>query len=172
MSLVGGESTGKSTLAAALGESLPAVVVDETLRQFVVDRGRVPTADEQHLVMTTQIDREAEAQRVAGAAGRSWVVSDGGALMTAVYSIVYYRDDSLLEAALAHHRNCALTVLCDTDFAWQSDQGQRDGPQARDEAQRVLIGLSAEQGLPFLTASGPVDDRVAQVMATLEVSRR
>ena len=168
VSLVGGESTGKSTLAAALGAALPAVVVDETLRRFVTDRGRVPTVGEQRAVMTTQIARETAAMEEAALAGRPWVVSDGGALMPAVYSIVYYRDDSLLDTALAHHRGCALTVLCASDFAWQSDEGQRDGPQARDEAQQVLLGLAGRRDLPLLTASGSIDDRVAQVVAALE----
>ncbi len=35
ISVVGGESTGKSTLAATLGERLPAVVVEEFLRTWV-----------------------------------------------------------------------------------------------------------------------------------------
>lgn len=170
VSLVGGESTGKSTLAAALGAALPALVVDETLRRFVADRGRVPTVDEQRAVMTTQIAREAEARKEAASAGRQWVVSDGGALMTAVYSIVYYQDGSLLDTALAHQRGCALNVLCDTDFEWQRDEGQRDGPQARDEAQQVLLGLAARRELPLLTAAGSVDDRVALVTAALAVT--
>lgn len=172
VSLVGAESTGKSTLATALGESLPAVVVDETLRRFVVDRGRVPTAAEQLSVIRTQIAREAEAQRKAEAVGCRWVVSDGGALMTAVYSIMYYQDDSLLEVALAHHRSYALTVLCDSDIAWEPDQGQRDSPQARDEAQQVLIDQVAGQEVQLLLASGSVDDRVATVLAALDVRRR
>ena len=43
---MGAESTGKSTLAAALGVSLPAVVVPESLRRFVDEHGRVPTRTE------------------------------------------------------------------------------------------------------------------------------
>jgi nicotinamide riboside kinase len=172
LSLVGGESTGKSTLAIRLGEALPAVVVDETLRRFVAERRRVPTADEQSVVMATQIAREADARREAAAAGLGWVISDGGALMTAVYSILYYHDDSLLGPALDHHRGCALTVLCDADFTWHSDEGQRDGPQARDEAQRILIGLLAGGGVEHLTASGSVEQRVTAVLAAPAVRSR
>ena len=40
--LLGGESTGKSTLALALADALPAFVAEEYLRDFVASFGRTP----------------------------------------------------------------------------------------------------------------------------------
>ena len=52
IALLGAESTGKTTLAAALGVALAAegrdaVVVDEYLREFCAREGRTPRRDEQ-----------------------------------------------------------------------------------------------------------------------------
>ena len=47
IALLGGECTGKSTLARALGARLGAQVVDERLRRFCDEMRRAPLASEQ-----------------------------------------------------------------------------------------------------------------------------
>ena len=42
--LIGGEGSGKTTLATALASALPACAVDEGLRAFVDREGRTPAA--------------------------------------------------------------------------------------------------------------------------------
>ena len=66
ISVVGGESTGKSTLATALGARLPAVVVAEVLRTWVDQHhGRVLLPHEQASVMATQHESELAALQQA-----------------------------------------------------------------------------------------------------------
>ena len=73
ISVVGGESTGKSTLAAELGLRLPAVVVSEFLRNWVDERGRVPLPTEQAAVMAAHREAEVSALQGAGRTGWPWV---------------------------------------------------------------------------------------------------
>lgn len=164
ISVVGGESTGKSTLAAELGLRLPAVVVPEMLRDWVDQWGRVPLAAEQAAVMTAHRDAEVDALRRADQSGLSWVVSDSGPLMTAVYSIQYYDDASLLAPALEWTARSERVVWCQDDFPWQPEP-QRDGSHARSRSQKILAAIFAEHPeLPLLTVRGSLQERVETVL--------
>ena len=167
IALVGGESTGKSTLAGALTRELPAVAVPETLRAWVERHGRVPRAEEQRDVMRAH--HLAESAALAEPAPPAWVVSDSGPLMTAVYSILYYNDDSLAPEAIELCSGLAVVVWCAADIPWVPDGDQRDGPHRRSQAQEVLGELLDHAGLPVLQVHGSVDQRVAQVRAHLGV---
>ncbi len=168
ISVVGGECTGKSTLAAALGVRLPAVVVPEFLRAWVDQhRGRVPTPAEQATVMAAHRASEVAALRRADEAGRRWVVSDSGPLMTAVYSIQYYDDESLLPLAVEWTARSGPVVWCQDDFPWQPDP-QRDGSQARATSQQILAAVfAAHPDLPVIDVHGPFHERVEAVLAAV-----
>lgn len=97
--LLGGECTGKTTLAKALCDRLDAVVVAEYLREFVSNTGRAPTELEQAEIMTTQI--AAETAALAASGPKTLVICDPAALMTAIYSIAYFEDRSC-----SHQRYC------------------------------------------------------------------
>lgn len=163
ISVVGGESTGKTTLARALVSDLPAVTVPETLREWVDRHGRVPHADEQREVMRAHALAEIEA--LEAPAPPSWVVSDSGPIMTAVYSIIYYDDDSLVSEAIELSAGLAALVWCAADIPWVPDGNQRDGPHRRSQAQEVIGDLLANAVLPVVEVHGSVDQRVAQVRA-------
>lgn len=163
ISVVGGESTGKSTLATALGNRLPATVVPEFLRSWVDRHGRVPLAAEQVTVMSAHRESEVSALR-ASRTSPSWVVSDSGPLMTAVYSIQYYDDTSLLPTALKWTAQSHRVVWCQDDFPWQPEP-QRDGLHARSRSQQILATIFADNpGLPMLAVRGSLEDRVETVL--------
>ncbi len=164
ISVVGGESTGKSSLAAALGERLPGIVVSEVLRAWVdKQQGRVPQPSEQAEVMSAHHESEAAALRQADRTGSPWVISDSGPLMTAVYSLQYYNDASLLPLALEWTALSDAVVWCQDDFPWQPDP-QRDGAQARTTSQQILLAIFAEHpALPVQVVHGSLDERIAAV---------
>lgn len=165
ISVVGGESTGKSTLAATLGERLPAVVVEEFLRAWVHQHRRVPGPAEQPAVMAAHRAAELSALLRADRTGQSWVVSDGGPLMTAVYSIQYYDDASLLPEAVEWTTHSDSVVWCQDDFPWRPDP-QRDGVHARAESQQILATIFTEHPeLPVLAVGGSFDERVETVLS-------
>lgn len=167
ISVVGGESTGKSTLAAALGARLPGVVVTEGLRDWVERNGRAPQATEQRAVMDAHRAAERSALLRADRTGQPWVISDSGPLMTAVYSIQYYDDDSLLPLALEWTAQTDRVVWCQDDFPWQPDP-QRDGPHARASSQRILATIfTGNPALPVLEVDGPLETRIDTVLAAM-----
>ena len=167
VSLIGGECSGKTSLARALAEALPGLCVPEALRAFVDRHARAPLATEQREVMREQIAAERIALTTARDSGCSYVISDSGALMTAIYSIEYFDDRSLLDEAIAHQSSYALTVWCDIEFPWQPDGVHRDGRQYRarvhEHIQRVIeVERAGEMG-PVLIARGSIDERVQLV---------
>lgn len=167
--VVGGESTGKSTLVSALARDLPGLELPETLRSWVEQRGRVPTAGEQIEVMSAHAAAEEAARGEAGRLGLRWVVSDGGTLMTAVYSIVYYDDDSLVDEAMTSTAFSRLVVWCAADIPWAADE-MRDGPELRSAAQQVIGEVLESSGVPWLRVTGPVGQRVEQVRERLDAA--
>jgi nicotinamide riboside kinase len=172
VSLIGGECSGKSTLAAALAARLDGVLVVEQLRIFVDEHGRPPLQSEQAAVLEAQMAAELAAARAAATDGKSWVIGDPAALMTAIYSVAYFNDPSLLPEAVAHQTSYELTVWCDIDLPWQADGEQRDGPHERERVHRVIADIVSSQHLEVLAVHGPVEERVERVLAALAESGR
>ena len=170
--VVGGESTGKSTLAAALGMRLPAIVVPEYLRTWVEHhRGQVPQSGEQAEIMAAHRAAEVSGMLEAERSGLSWVVSDSGPLMTAVYSIQYYDDPSLLPLAIEWTAHNDLILWCQDDFPWQPDP-QRDGSHARATSQQLLAEIfAAHPEVPMLEVRGAFDERVETIMDAVRPGR-
>ena len=174
--LLGGECTGKTSLATAVAEDQRArgrsvLVVSEALRDFVDSTGRTPHRDEQEAVWRRQCDSLTAALDPARAGGVDLVVCDPAPLMTAVYSVQYFTDDSLLDHALAATESADLLVWCLPDLPWQPDGLHRDGPEARDATHELLasrvVPLLNEQLLHI--AAGSLPQRVAPVRPAIEM---
>jgi nicotinamide riboside kinase len=170
--LVGGECTGKSALAAALARSMPACVAGEELRAFVERHGRAPLSEEQAGLMAAQQRRE---DAVAASCPEPFLVADPAPLMTAVYSLLYFEDDSLLAPAVALAADYGLVVWCDMDLPWVPDDGQRDGEPFRAAAHDLigtrLVPALLAAGIDVVRASGSVEARVAAVARAWQLGR-
>jgi nicotinamide riboside kinase len=156
IAVLGAESTGKTTLAAALAERLQAETglrctwVAEWLRGWCDRAGRTPRADEQ-----AGIAREQHARIAAAAGTHQVVVSDTSALMTAVYSRLVFADASLdAEAATLHRSQVALSLLTALDLPWVADGLQRDGAHVREPVDNALRQMLQAQRLPWVGVSG------------------
>ena len=167
--VIGGECSGKSTLARALARDLPACLVPEELRSFVERHGRPPSAHEQADLLARQVQAEAEA---ADACPHRWLVADPAPLMTAVYSVVYFDDPSLLSRGVAHAGGYDLVVWCDPDIPWQPDPGQRDGPALRARADAIIADVVRDRlapaGVRVLRVGGDEVARVTSVRDALD----
>lgn len=163
--LLGGECTGKSTLAAALAGALPACVAPETLREFVDREGRTPERDEQAALMA---DQAAAEDLIASTCAYAVVVADPAPLMTAVYSLQYFDDPSLVDAGADHARGYDLVVWCAPDLPWSADGLHRDGPEHRDRTdaliEDVVRSALSTRGIPVLRVSGDTATRVTSVL--------
>jgi nicotinamide riboside kinase len=165
IALLGAESTGKTTLAAALAtrlvqaSGLRVAWVPEVLRQWCDEKGRTPRIDEQEGIL-----REQHARIQQAAATHEVVVCDTTAVMTAVYHRIVFGDPSLDALAADLHRRIDLTLLMALDLPWVPDGRQRDGPQVQvpvDDAIRQLLAAHS-LGWSLVGGQGPV--RLAQAM--------
>lgn len=158
--LLGGESTGKSTVATLLRQRVDACVVPEALRDFVERHGRTPRADEQAALLRAQQSAEDD---LARACASGLVVADPAPLMTAIYSVAYFEDDSLLAEGVAQAHRYAVLGWCRPDFAWVPDEGQRDGPQHRAQVDALIGEVVRERlrpaGITVLELTGPAEQR-------------
>ena len=174
VAIVGAESTGKTTLAAALAErlgrdtGLRVAWVPEVLRNWCARAGRTPRIDEQRAILQAQ-----HASVVDAAARHDIVVADTAPLMTAVYSRLVFGDRSLDAEALALHRAYAATLVTALDLPWVADGVQRDGPQVRVPVDDALRELLAAGGVGYAVVGGSGDVRLEQaVRAVAPVLRR
>ena len=154
IALLGAESTGKTTLAAALAprlaqdSGLRVAWVPELLREWCDRVGRTPQVHEQASILRGQHERIETA-----AATHDVVICDTTALMTAVYSRIVFDDRTLDARAVALHRRMDLTLLTAIDLPWVAD-GQRDGPQVRVPVDTALRELLNGNGLPWSLVAG------------------
>lgn len=168
LAIVGAESTGKTSLAAALAAHLAqqhgvrSTWVPETLREWCEAFGRTPLAHEQAAILRRQHERIAQA-----AEQHEMVVCDTTGLMTAVYSRQVFGDRSLDERAVQLHRRMDLTLLMALDLPWVADGLQRDGPQVREPVDAKLRELLLRHRLPWALVSGQGEARLASALAAV-----
>ena len=169
IALLGGESTGKSSLADALQHhlnslGLATVRVPEHLRSWCETMGRAPHCDE-------QAERAQEQTRWIDAAARlpgvRVVVADTTALMVAAYSELYFNDRSLYPAALAQQRRYSLTLLMGLDLPWVADGLFRDSPAMREATDAALRRELQAAGIGFQTVYGHGEARLQQALRAI-----
>ena len=162
--LLGGESTGKSTLARSLADTLPAFVAEEYLRDFVTSYGRPPLPHDQEGIYLTQQATVTTVVRAADFADTPWVIADPLPLMTAVYSVVYFDDDSLLAQGIDDASAYDVLLWCASDIPWTEDDGMRDGSDYRERTDEVIPARVAPQ-LPLHRIFGSADERLASALS-------
>src|SRR4051812_48626750 len=128
--VTGPESTGKTTLARRLAESLDTDWVPEASRAYAERVGRPLEASDvspiarEHIAMA---DDHAQAARSRGAEA---LIMDTDLLSTVIYSRYYYADVPAWVEAAEQARRADLYLLCDVDVPWIAD-GVRDRPVGR-----------------------------------------
>lgn len=163
MALLGGESSGKTTLAQALALRLGTLWVPEYGRVLWEELRETLGPDQLVHVARTQVAWEQEHAARAMAMGARWLVCDTTPLTTLQYCVHDHGQAPDELQALARRRY-ALTVVCENDFAFVQDGCRRDEAFSAAQHDWTLARL-AEQGVVPLIARGGVAERVAQVLA-------
>lgn len=174
VALLGGESSGKTTLARALADALHTLWVPEYGRQRWEELRETLSVDELVQVGRTQVAWELEHAQQAAKRGAHWLICDTTPLTTLQYCIYDHSAEHAqapTELQVLAQRRYDLTVLCEPDFAFVQDGCRRDdGFRA---AQHVwTLARLAEMGVQPLTVHGSVDARVEQVLAALKTLQR
>jgi NadR type nicotinamide-nucleotide adenylyltransferase len=159
--LLGGESSGKSTLAQVLAAEWNTTWVHEFGREYWLERGGVLTFDDLTHIGREQCRREDAA---AGAANR-FLFCDTSPLTTLFYCQHDFGRASPELTALAH-RPYDLTLLCAPDIPFDQD-GTRQPPEFRALQHAWYVRELAERGVPYTLVEGDMPQRLARVRELL-----
>ena len=173
IAMLGGECTGKTSLAQALSVDFKIGYIPEVLRDFVDQCQRSPRVEEQDAILSAQCDAigEALSELDPGATGPI-LICDPSPWMTAIYSLQYFGDQAMfakaqalmLALANAHQFNW-FHLHCADDIVWRADGLQRDGPSHRANSLALI-----EQYPPLRGFAG--HDRVEFLQGGLDERRR
>lgn len=157
----GAESTGKSTLAAALSAELGVPWVPEYGREWAETRGTDFTMDDLLAIAAGQ-DR---AMRTAAAANPPLLLLDTDPLMTAAWAAMLFGS---VPAELMTYPKAERYLLFDVDTEWVKDGTRFFGSPA----ERALFEALAEEmliraGVAYQRISGTWDERETAVRAAI-----
>ena len=169
IAILGAESSGKSTLAAALAAHYGTLWVPEYLREFVEVKGRVPEESDQVAIARTQMAREDAAAAAAGA-GR-FLFCDTTPLMTAIYSRWYWNRVDAQLALLERRHDYAFTLVTAPDSPWEADGLQRESASVRQTIHEQVLQMLHERAIAHTLVTGSLQQRMLQVAALIEAAR-
>ena len=163
----GPESTGKTTLARELAAHFNTTWIVEFARDFLIEildkEGRICEEKDLLPIAIGQVAIENEALKRAN----KYLFCDTNALVTKVYSDIYYDQCSpeLLEAADKHHYD--LYFLTDKDIPWEDD-GLRDSAEYRDTAFEIFKKNLIAFNKPYIQISGNREERLEKAIKIVE----
>ena len=164
--LLGAESTGTTTMAAALADRYATVWVPEYGREYSVPkdaRGEAWTTDEFVMIARRQQALEDELARDANRI----LFCDTDALTTAMFHEQYLGSRAPEVEAIASSRTYDLTFLTADDFPWVDD-GTRASADARSRMQLRFKEELASRPEPVIELCGSVEARLAAAVSAIE----
>ena len=169
VTLLGGESTGKTTLAQSLhrqltDQGIPTALVPEHLRDWCALQGRAPQSHEQSALAAEQARCIDEA---AAQPGVRVVIADTAPLVIAAYSELYFNDLSLYPEAIAWQRHAGLTLLMGLDLPWVPDGLFRESPAVREATDAAIRHRLQAAALPYQTVYGHGEARSRQALRAI-----
>ena len=164
VAILGAESSGKSTLAAALAAHYGTLWVPEYLREFVETTARVPDEGDQYGIARTQMERE----DAAAANASRFLFCDTTPLMTVVYSRHYFDGADAPLAALADATQYDLTLVTAPDSPWVADGLQRESEAVRQLIYRYLLDELDARGIVYHVLHDSLEARLEQAAPLLQ----
>ena len=162
--VTGSESTGKTTLAAALAHRFGTVATPEFSREYADER-KVPL--DRHDVEAIAVGQIALEDRHAPHARRGLMFGDTDLFSTVVYGGHYYGSVPAWIERVAIERRGELYLLMDIDVPWVADP-IRDRGRQRAEMHALFRGVLERHRLPFVTISGGWSERLERAVRVVE----
>lgn len=159
--LLGGESSGKTTLAERLAQRLNTIWVPEYGRDLWEQKKGVLGFDDMLHIGSTQVQREIE----SAARANGWLFCDTSPLTTLFYSIDLFgkADPRLQELSKRRYDH---VFLCVPDFDFVQDGTRRQESFRVRQHDWYLRQLT---GTTFSLVEGPVSDRLEAVLLELDI---
>ncbi len=164
VTLFGAESTGKSTLAAALARHYDTIVMPEYGRTYTEIHGQGANSSEDMLrIALGHLERRAALQDRANRV----LIEDTDPVLTAIWSdILAHTRDPWFDAFRDYPD---LYLFCDIDLPWVKDDVRYFGNAA--ERQRFHIACERElvaRGVAFVRINGAPDQRLARAIRAID----
>ncbi len=157
--LLGGESSGKTTLACALAQALGTQWVPEYGRELWDQQDGQLSPDDLLHIARVQGQQEDATALTSG----PWLVCDTTVLTTLGYSLwMFGQMDPRIEALA--QRFYTLTVLCAGDFPFVQD-GTRRNVDFQQRQHQWFLAQFKLRGIPFIEVNGPLDARLAHLLS-------
>lgn len=153
--LLGGESTGKSTLSRALAAALNAPCVAEFGREYWEEKNGVLECDDLLHIALEQVRREEAASTAP------YLICDTSPLTTLFYTLDQYGSAPQALHDLAR-RDYSLVILCGDEFPFVQD-GTRQGAAFRHRQQAWYVAELARRNIPYLQVTGSTSERIEQI---------
>jgi HTH-type transcriptional regulator, transcriptional repressor of NAD biosynthesis genes len=170
ITLIGAESTGKTTLARALAARWKTSWVPEYGRQYTEEKVAAGTNDHwttDDFVVIAEEQQALEDERARSSA--PLLISDTDALATAIWHERYQGSRAPAVEAIAARRHYALYVLTGLDVPWERDT-IRNGESERGWMHRRFIDVLNKRPEPWIEVCGSVEQRIDLIEA--EIARR
>jgi NadR type nicotinamide-nucleotide adenylyltransferase len=166
--LVGAESTGKTTLAAALADHYRTIWVPEYGREYTDEKLHKDPADRWRSEEFVHIAAEqSRREDLAARAANRVLICDTDALATGIWHERYMAARSAEVEAIAAPRRYLLYILTGADIPWVND-GTRDGEHLRQWMHDRFREELAHRGQPFVLVSGPHAARMASAVEHID----
>jgi NadR type nicotinamide-nucleotide adenylyltransferase len=156
--ILGPESTGKSTLAAALAAYFQEPWVPEVAREYLEKLDRTYAYEDLVQIGKQQIQLEDELARGA----KNYLFCDTDLRVIQVWSQHRYGKVGPWVLEELERRTYDLILLCAPDLPWQSDP-LREHPdlEIRQQFFEIYKQLSHASGIPWILVSGDTDKRLS-----------
>lgn len=162
ISIIGPESTGKTTLAKQLAEHLSAALVHEFAREFLTELGRpYGQAD-----LLTIAEGQWAAEQQALAYDNPTVVCDTDLTVIKVWSDAKYNATDPTIIDLMHRQPERLHLLMRPDIVWEPDP-LRENPDDRDELFERYLLLLDDLNADYAIVDGLGEARFANALRIL-----
>ncbi|ALI99573.1 AAA family ATPase [Rufibacter tibetensis] len=166
IAITGPESTGKSTLAAQLGQHYGAPWVPEYARTYLDELGRPYEAPDLEAIAKGQLKLwQAEAEK-----NPELLFLDTELLVLKIWSEHAYGICSSFILENLRQQNCDLYLLLNVDLPWQPDP-QREHPHLRQFFYDWYKRELEQMGVPFAEISGSADLRLQKAIEAIEKIR-
>jgi nicotinamide riboside kinase len=154
--LMGAESTGKTTLAAALAKHYKTAWAAEYLRLFVANKGALPEESDVYAIAQGHLKLVARMRAKA----RRVLFVDTDLFTTCVYQRIYFGTcPSEIEESALHYRS-GLYLFTEPDIPWEPDPGQRASPEERLRSHAFLRAETEKHALNTVSLKGTHTERL------------
>jgi HTH-type transcriptional regulator, transcriptional repressor of NAD biosynthesis genes len=172
VAILGAECSGKTTLCAALKDSLAShsietKIVPEALREFCHRLNRVPRMEDQLGIMHDQMKLDGFEEKALTLDQRRLVLSDCAPITIAIYSELYFSDLNLYVEANKFHESYDLSILLSPNIGWQSDGIFRESPQAQQRFHHRIKQWLQSSTHPWLEISDVGEQRTASAFSAI-----